>query len=285
MISSIIIGKQDTQQPSSKKDPFSEVYVIDTVKAAIHGQEGTEIVTLSDVSRPALTGNIRTLDEIIFERSVFLDAKKMKFNGDDDAVDKYISAIARENNLSQNDIEKLFTEVGYTYAEGREQLQIMQSFNNMLDFKIRSNLIIPRKQVIEYWQNNPVWQDARYYISYTSVPFGKDKEVTRNQLIDYIKTRKSTPLIRWSSPFWIDQSDIAQDKQSIISLQKGEIAGPVEQNGYFELYRLEDMQPARLLTLDERYQEIVGILRRPLLESKMADYRDSLFNSVSIVYF
>ncbi len=268
--------------------PSMQPIVIDSIKSVVYGSEGTEIITESDLKRPGLAGNMRILDDLIFERAVYLDAKKMKMAGDDDAVDKYLNAIARDNNLSLFDIENMFAEIGYSLAEGREQLQLMYAFNNVVDFKVRSNLIVPRKQINAYYEDNPVWKDARYYISYASIviPSGNNKKSIEREIQRYIRTGKATGIkIMWSEPFWIEEEDIADDKKFITQMQKDDIKGPIDKNNYFELYKIVDIEPRRLLTLEERYQDIVNILRRPLFEEKMSDYKAKLFNGLSIVYF
>ena len=61
---------------------------LDSIVATVMNDEGTEIITLSDTKRPSLSGAPRTVDDMIFELLVFLDALKHKITPDDDAVDK-----------------------------------------------------------------------------------------------------------------------------------------------------------------------------------------------------
>src|SRR5438132_12173438 len=131
----------------------SNMILLDQIEAIVYGQD-VEIITKSDIDRPALGGGFRTKEEIVFEREVLLDAKKHNLPQDDDAIDAYLAQIQREHDLSPEQLEEVFTGSGYTIEEGREQLQMMQTINTMLDINIRSNLIVPRKDVQEYYKNN-----------------------------------------------------------------------------------------------------------------------------------
>ncbi len=43
--------------------------------------------------------------------------------------------------------------------------------NQLLDFKIRSRLIVPEREVVAYYNENPEVQDASYQIQIGMVPF------------------------------------------------------------------------------------------------------------------
>jgi hypothetical protein len=116
----------------------------------IFGQEGSQVITASDVARPSLAGVQQTLDDIIFERLVYMDAQKYKILSDNDAVDRYLAIVQKENNLTHEQLRDIFSVSGYTYEEGREQFRVLQTVNSMLDFKIRSHVIVPKKQVEAY---------------------------------------------------------------------------------------------------------------------------------------
>src|SRR5204863_9827732 len=91
-----------------------ELFLLDKIEVVISGKEEREIITRSDSERPSLSGEFRALDDLVFERAVLLDAKQHKISSDDEAVDAYIAQVQRENNLSQKDLETIFTSAGYT---------------------------------------------------------------------------------------------------------------------------------------------------------------------------
>ena len=265
----------------------SELYLLDTIEAVVRIQKNTEIITKSDVDRPSLGGEIRSLQDIVFERSLFLDAKKQGIKHDEDALEAYLMAIQHEHNLTRDGLKSIFTAAGYTYEEGREQLQMMQTSNIMIDFKIRSNLIVPRKDVVAYYQAHPQVVEPSYVLQRSVIPLSstKTKEEQKKELAIFSKNKKGIDNIIWSEPFSIDQSDIAQEKQFIITMEPGDISLPIEISGGFELFRLKEKTEERVLTLDERYREIADILRQPKYKELLQAYKDSLFDTASITYF
>lgn len=280
MISSVIradeIGEVDT----------SNFILVDQIEVVVYGQEDVEIITKSDIDRPSLGGGFRTKDDIVFEREVLLDAKKHHIPQDDDAIDAYLAQIQRENNLSEEELENIFTSSGYTLEEGRQQLQMMQTINTMLDMKIRSNLIVPRKDVEEYYRNHPTIIEASYTLQRAFVP--QSKKLSSDQqykiLVKYAETGKGASGIVWSDAFTINHSDIAASKQFIYDMEPGQISLPQEVNGGFEMFKLVEKTPETVKSLEDSYREIVDILRRPKYEELMEKYKEALMKNASVVY-
>src|SRR5579863_1995912 len=266
---------------------ISNFILVDQIEVVVYGQEDVEIITKSDIDRPSLGGGFRTKDEIVFEREVLLDAKKHHIPQDEDAVDAYLAQIQRENNLSASELEDIFTSSGYTLEEGREQLQMMQTINTMLDVKIRSNLIVPRKDVEEYYKHNPTIIEATYTLQRAFVPQSKklSAEQQHKILVKYAQSGKGASGITWSDSFTVNHSDVATNKQFIYDMQPGQISMPQEVNGGFEMFKLVEKTPQTVKSLEESYREIVDILRRPKYEELMAKYKEALMQHASVVYF
>ncbi|MDE2589417.1 MAG: hypothetical protein KGL95_07105, partial [Patescibacteria group bacterium] len=240
------------------------------------------------LERPSLGSGLHypSKDELVFEKLVLLDAKKHKIPQDDEAVDAYLVQIQREHNLTAEDLENIFTASGYTIEEGRQQLQRMQTINTMLDIKIRSNLIVPRREVEEYYKNNPTVVEATYTLERAFVPQSKKMNADKQyQLLSkYATTGKGVSGIAWSDPFTINHSDIAASKQFIYTMQVGSISQPQQINGGFELFRLVEKTAETVRSLEDSYREIVDILRRPKYEELMEKYRQHLAKNSSVVY-
>jgi hypothetical protein len=281
LISSTLLIAEDTETIDT-----SNFILLDQIEAVVYGSE-VEIVTKSDLDRPSLGGGFRTREEILFECQVLLDAKKHHLPQDDEAIDAYLTKIQREHNLSEKELEQIFTSSGYTVEEGRELLQRMQIINTMLDIKIRSNVIVPRKDVEEYYKNNPTVIEATYTLQRAFVPQSKRISAQQQQtiLINYSKTGKGVAGIEWSDSFTINHSDIAESKQFIYSMESGEISLPVAITDGFELFKLVEKTPEVVKTLEESYRDIVDILRQPKFEELMQGYRDHLNKNTSAICF
>lgn len=268
-------------------DDSPDWYMIDTIKAAVFTPEGTHIITLSDVTRPNLAGVIRTLDEMVFEVLVYLDAKKFKALPDEHTLDKYLASIQRANNLTHEDLKRMFASAGYSYEEGREQLKMMQAVNSMISQRVRSGLIVPRKDVVAYYESHPEVEEAQARIEHAFVPFSesKSKDVQKAELAKQVKSGIAPVTVAWEAPFWVKASQVASDKQFIFSMQPGQVCMPIETDAGFELYRVVEKKDRRERTLDERYEEIVDKLIEPQYYKMLGRYKDGLFKEASIVYF
>jgi len=280
-------GAENMQQDSVVEPLQSdEPFLSDTIEAVVYGTDGAEIITKSDVDHPVIGGGIRTLDDIVFERLIFLDAKKHKIFPEEDLIDRYLLSLQRQNNLSEQDLIDIFAAAGYTLKEGREQFGMMQVINTMLDFKIRSNLIVSKKAVEEYYAQHPVVESASYTLERAFVPFDdhKTKKKQRKELTHFAKTGRGISGISWTEPFTLMAADLAENIQFITSMKAGQIA-VIENAGGFDLFKLVSIKPERLLSFEERYQEIADILRQPLYEEMMKAYKETLFDTTAILYF
>ena len=265
----------------------ADLVLLDQIEVAVYGQEDVEIITKSDIDRPSLGGGFRSKEDIVFEKEVLLDAKKHHIPQDEEAIDAYLAQMQREYNLSSEQLEEIFTSAGYTIEEGREQLQMMNVMNTMLDIKIRSNLIIPRKDVEEYYRNHPTIIEATYTLQRAFVP-QSDRMSEKQQykvLTRYAQTGKGASGIVWSDPFTINHSDIAASKHFIYDMNVGQVSEPQAINGGFEMFKLVDKTPETVKSLEESYREIVDVLRRPKYEELMEKYREMLMKNAVVVYF
>jgi len=242
--------------------------------------EGTLIITQSDIERPSLSGAPRTLDDIVFELLVFLDATKHKIIPDDSAVDRYLETVLKDNNITRKELEELFAQSGYSFEQAREEFKKMQANNTMLHYEITSNLTVPRRKIEEYYQQHPETVETQYYLEYALVPIKTN--ISIEEQITAIKTSQVIP-IPWSKPFWITKSELADNKSFIHTLSIGELS--VQQNkDELEVYRLVDKKAEHLRTLEERYSEIASILRRPRYMELIKEYKEKLFATSSIQY-
>ncbi len=263
----------------------SKFILIDQIEVVVYGAD-VEIITKSDIDRPALGGDFRTKEDIVFEREVLLDAKKHHLPDDEEAVDAYLAQIQREHNLSPKELEEIFTASGYTIEEGRQQLQMMQTINTMLDIKIRSNLIVPRKDVEEYYKNNPEVIEATYTVQRAFVPqsakISADKQYA--VLVNYAKSGKGVAGIVWGEPMTLNHSEIAENKKFIYEMEAGDISLPRLVNDGFELFKLVEKTPRTVKSLEDSYRDIVDILRQPKYEELMRKYKELLSKNSSVVY-
>lgn len=275
--------QQENKIIESKPEPI----LIDRIDTVIYGPEETSIITRSDIMRVGLDGQQRTKESIIFESLVFQDSKKytsMDEKAMDALVDKYIESIQKDQNLSLDDIKKMFHDSGYTYEEGREQLAMYNTINQIMDYKVRSGLIVPEKEVKAYYDNNPVYIEEAYKLQRIFVPIAQNGEsekirsAARANLLD----SKLIPEADYSEDFWVEKPELADDKMFISSMNVGEVSELVAVDGGYEAFKLVDKRDRQLVPLDQRYKEIADILRAPLYEKLFEEYKQSLFKDCAI---
>jgi len=265
----------------------NDAYLVDTIEVVIYSEEGSDIIIKSEVERPSLDGNFRTLNEIITERLMYLDAKRFRMISDDESIEKHLKVVQRENNLSADQLKDIFKAAGYTYEEGKQQFGIMTTIGSMLDFRIRSRLVVPDKDIQAYYDAHPEYEPAAFLVQRAVISIahsGVSKRVLRSELEEVAEGRKGPDFVEWSEPFWINKTDLAENKMFIADMQNGQISMPVEISGQFEMFRMVERKEERLVPLETRYREISNLLRKPLYEKMFDEYEKNLFDSASIVY-
>lgn len=263
----------------------AEKFVIDKIEAIIFGHEDTLIITKSDVERLTLDGAFRTVDDVILEQLMFQEAKKYKITPDENAINRYLEGVQRENNLSQNDLKAMFSAAGYTYEEGRAQLGIMFAVNSIMDFKIRSRLIVMERDVQAYFDDHPVYQEAAYLLKRGIVSFDDSlsRKEQKKKIENQLRAGRSVVGAVWSEPFWINKADIAAEKQFLFKMKPKTMSKPIEVATGFELFFVVDLRKRQLVSLEERYQDIANTLRKPRYEELFEKFKKELYEASSIV--
>jgi len=253
-------------------------FLIDEVQTVIYGPEDTSIITKSDLERIGFDGQPRTKDNLIFETLVFQDAKKYNIM-DEKLVDRYIEAVQREQNISLDQLKDMFRAHGFTYEEGREELAKYNTINQLLDFKIRSKVIIPEREARAYYEENPVYQQESYNLQRIFVPIssGQTAEQVKDRIATQIKMGEKITGAEYTDTFWVEEPDLAQDKSFIKTMKSGQISSPKLYDDGFELFKLVDRKERELISFDKRYIEILNTLRKPLYDKLFSDYKKSLF--------
>ena len=262
-----------------------QLIFLDGVKAVFRGSHGTDLVMASELERPKLDGSPTNLQEILNELALAQEAKKYRLWPSPEEVEKQLRMVAQSNKKTPKELDELFIATGYTPQEGMNSFAQINAVNSLVGFKITANLIVPESEVIAYYNENPEYEPAAYHIEHTIIPFATNKEQQLKQLQAVVRTNDAKHSLAWEASFWINQDDLAADKQFITQLKVGQISQPQEVYGGFELFRLVNMHEARLKPLDERYGQIVTLLRKPKYGELMAQFQKELLDSASIILF
>jgi parvulin-like peptidyl-prolyl isomerase len=280
-LSSSATEKSTTADYAKNKD----IYLIDTIKVVIYSEEGTDIITQSEMDRPGIDGAFKSLDDLVFERLMYMDAKRFKMLPDEESVDKHLQVVQKENNLTPEQLKNIFKSAGYTFEEGRAQFAMMTAIGSMLEFRIRSRLIVPEREITAYYNEHLILEPEAYQLERTVVPVeGVSKEEFKEKLKKFVTGQCSIAII-WGEPFWITKPELDENKSFISAMKPGQISEPQEIANGFELFRLKAIKPERAVPVEDRYREIANILRKPRYELLMKEYKKNLFDNASIIYF
>ena len=290
-------------------DTRNEWSLVNETALVIYGPERNWEVSLLELYRPGLDGKPRAQEEIIVQELTFQDALKHQLPLQD-LVDKYLASIRRQNNLSLEEVDNLFLSAGRTPQEGRDELLRINASNIVLQEKVLGRLFIPRREVEAYYNQHPRYKEAKYSISiltidYEQIPFDimkqffpeiasekvwKQLRSQRTQWNEFIKHSAAMEAVRtsvlnntgtsWQGPIKRKKSEAID---CILELSPGEISPFQLTNKGIECYRLENIQPERLVPLEERYREIVDELRKPKFEEMLTAYQKELLDNAAVV--
>lgn len=272
---------------SAKEPDLAQYETVDRIEVTIFfGENDVIIITQADLQRPNLDGSTRTLEDLIFENLVYLDAKRYGMLASVESGERYFKMLQQANNRSQEELKKVFEDAGYTYEDALIHLARLSIINEMLDFRIRSRLIVPEKEVLAYYKDNPVIDPVGYLVERIFIPYPtapiKNMAMYKKVLRDHVKQGKMPDADRVE--FWVKQNELAEDKQFIAQLSDGELSQVQELEDGFELFLLKETRPERLLTLEERRLDIIRQLTQPRYEKLFNQYKESLRENATIVY-
>lgn len=272
---------------TTKNEMQKKLIPIDGINAIVLGSEEKYLIMNSELDRLKLDGTPNNLEGMITNYALFNEAKKYRLLPTPDEIDKQWTMMAQANHKTPKELDTMVIAAGFTPQEARNEFAQMNAINSLVSFKVTGNLIVPEVDVVAYYNENPEFEAASFCIEYALMPFSftKSKE---DQLKQWqITARKKDPqhLITWQEPFWITENELAANKKFISQLAIGEISQPIQTYEGFEFFRVVNKKQEQLKSLDERYGQIVNILRKPKFIEMMETFQKGVRDSVSVIYF
>lgn len=279
----IILGISFPLAAASAKKPI----FLDGIKAVFRGADGTDLVLASELQRPKLDGSPASLDDTLQTLALAQEAKRYRMFPLPEEVEKQYEMIAQSNKKTVKELDEMVSAAGFTPEEARKEFAQINAVSSLINFKITGNLIVPESEVIAYYNENPVIEPAAYYIEHVIVPFLKSisKEQQREQLISLANSGDPKNILSWEEPFWINETDLAANKKFISELEVGQVSLPQPAFGGFEMFRMANKKEERTKSLDDRYAEIVNVLRKPKYTELLTKFQKDLLESASIILF
>lgn len=277
--------KAHDQKSLSVTAQESSIFTIDNVAIIIDGPERRHVICRSELERAGLDGRKQTPDELIMEELILQDALKLKIPIEDYA-DRYISSIKKQHNITDKDVERIFEVAGLSVHEGRSKLQKMGANTTMVDLKVKARIFVPQHDIENYYNDNPIYKDAKYQIEVAFVPFFSPASEKQDEQYAYLLDQMDHGGLDviWGQPFWIKHGDIVDAMNFITVMNAGDISKPQRVVGGFEMYRLKDKKERKLVPIDKRFRIIIDTLREPKFKELFDGYVKELLAHASVVF-
>ena len=200
---------------------------------------------LESIQLPGIEGRMHTLDEHIRGCKIFQDAKT-KHLVDPENNEKQLKILQRDNDLSDEALDEMLLSMGYKPQEGRDEFAKLTGINNAIAMNVNSKIMISEKEIVDYYNLNPIMLEESYYLQRAEIPTVNVE--SKNDLKQQLKNNMLT--LDWSSAYWINHSEIDGEKSFIFNMKKGQVHIAQNKN-YYELIRLVDKKEKRLKPLDD----------------------------------
>jgi len=277
-------NSKTTQKTTATKETAIQGEVINRIDiVAYTDSDSPIIITAQESDRKALDGQKKSQKEVLYDRLKFYDATEYyKISGYQEDAEKHLKAIKAEHNLDDGQLHSIFKESGYTLEEGRKELEMTYAIRRLMQELVVNRVIPTEKEIKEYYEKNPVHVAASYKVKKGTV---KKSILSQEQIKDITTTGKHKEEIVWGASYWINEDELAEHKKFITKMSVQSIALSEMGDDEYEFVQLLKTKPARIKTLEERYNEIVQILRYPKYEKYMKEYEEELLKKYDVVYY
>src|SRR5439155_22881496 len=93
---------------------------------------------------------------------------------------------------------------GWLPEEAREEFRLITDVNQIESFKIYSQMIVPEREIIAYYEEHPEFEEAAYQIQRVVIPYDFEREVEEQKTQLLIDLKRHNIQLNWSEPFWIE---------------------------------------------------------------------------------
>ena len=254
--------------------------VVDEVLATVYTDNGKELVLMSDL-RPALDGTPRDLREAVLDTLKIAEAKRFGIQVSEDDIDQFLAKIERDNNLTHEQVEQIFAELGYTFDEGRQVLRNQQIVERITEQRVKQDrrLLVQRDDIIAYDEQHPAYESAEYTLEIAFIP---SQQYSHDDVDQYIASGKIDTIAEWQEQFTISEDDLNPEMAHIDHEKPGTIVDVEKSNAGTEVTRLAGKQERQRIPVDKRYDEIAQKIRTTGYNEVMKEYNDRLLRDAKV---
>lgn len=250
--------------------PAFERRTVDKVIAIIYHSEGSELILLSDL-RPDLSDAVPSLEDVVLKKLIMLDGKRLKIPVSDAEVDRHVARVQEQLKMTREDLTAFFKERGFTFQEGRKELEKSLLIETVIEQRVKSKAFVPLTEIEKYHAEHPI---VFYDVKQRFIPFEIGSKAIQRAVIDRdIESGELAQTGDWGTVLTLKEIDISFEKAFIKELAPGEVVRVQETD---EGTSLLQMVCRRETPLEERKQEIQMQLARERYMKALQEYYDSL---------
>ncbi len=258
----------------------TDMIVVDRIEAVVLGPVRNDVITLSDARRPGIDGRSRTANDIVNTRKIYQIAEVQHLVNDEGA-EKSLKVLQRDNNLSNDALDAMFLETGYSPADGREEFKMLNGVSSAISMNVTSKTMVSEQDILDQYNKAPEMLEESYCLKRAEVALAQADSAV--DLRTQLKERTFKPV--WSSEYWIDRSEIDTEKAFIFDMSKGQLRIDKNRNSY-ELLRLVDKKEVRPAPLDkDRRAAIENELHQKKFIEEMRAFNETVDEEVAVLRF
>jgi len=262
---------------------LSAAETVDKMLAIIYHPEGDIPIIKSELNS-GFEGK-KSLEAVVFDKHVELDGKVLKVEISEEDVNRHLAHVQKIYNLTKDDTIKYAKGMGLTYEQFIEELAKGLLRERVLGYRMKGGSSYDKDEALAYHNDNPVQIEAVYTIKHSFIPYGSNSpSLMKLRVEDAVANGTIDTIAKWLSPVELKESQIAEDKAFIKSLELGKSAVSNVTDKGIALIQLFAKEPSKMLTFDERETEIKNFLARSKQERSFSEYKDKLYATSSIKY-
>ncbi len=275
--------KNTTSTKETKTTISPEVSVINRIEMLVYTDDEPIIITKFDCEKKSLDGQVRSSNEVLFDRLKYYEATNYyKISGYQEDAEKHLAAIKSEHGLDDDGLVLLAKESGRTFEELLEELRMVYAIRRLMQELITNRIVVSEKEIKEYFNAHPVTVPSSYKVRKGTI---NKESMTEKDLELLFKTRKNQEDIVWGVSYWISENELAEHKKFITQMSIDQIALSDELDKEYEVVQLLKIKVEHTKTFEERYNEILQILRYPKYEELMKSYEEELLKKYEVVRY
>lgn len=253
----------------------------DEILAVIYYPKGKVVITRSDI-KPGLDGSERTLKDIVIEMLMVCD--KIMLHGEDEGdIERYLVQLQKQHGLGRTALENMFSQLGYSYEEGREELRRKHMIDSIIDFRVRQDkrMLVSPQEVQAEFEKNPLYSPMTFVLQQAFIPFDDMSEV---QIKQAIADGTIINRVAWEDPFDITEDDLSEDKLFIKTATVGSIVEQESDDDGIEITRLIERKDKQIVPFEVRSSQIELELRKERYYKILKEYQEKLLQDGHIVF-